>query len=830
MRYLLLLLFLGITAQQANSQKPEKLSSNQIFEKLEEFNFLGTVLYIAAHPDDENTRLISYLSNEVKARTVYLSLTRGDGGQNLIGPEIRESLGVIRTQELLAARNVDGGEQRFSRANDFGYSKNPTETLSIWDREKVLADVVWAIRTIQPDVVINRFDHRTPGTTHGHHTASAMLSYEAFDLAGDASKFSSQLDYVNTWKPNRLFFNTSWWFYGSQEKFKKASKENLLQFDIGVYYPQKGVSNNEIAALASSQHLCQGFGRLSTRGSESEYIEFLKGEFPEDKADLFSGIDTSWNRVKGGKAIGEIIEPIIENFNFKNPSVHLSQLMKAYSKLSEVSDDHWRELKEKELSEIIYACAGLYLEASSKVASSTPNGTVDVALEVLNRSKNHIKLNSITYLPSGKKEEKNISLLENSKQIYKEKIWLKAENLTSPYWLEHLGDLGMYTVKDQALIGLPNTPRNIKVIFELEIEGETIAITKEVVRRYAKRDKGELYQPFEVLPKVTVSMKSPVVVFEYQEAKSIEVTLKAGEDNVQGEVELCHAEGWTVEPKFINFSIDKKGATKQFKFKLMPPRNQSEAEISVIAKVDGEFYDKELIEIAYDHIPTQSVLKHSMAKVVRMEIKKKGTSIGYIEGAGDVVPESLRQIGYKVTKIEPKEIQLEMLNQFDAVVVGIRAYNTVEELKFKQAILLDYVKQGGNLVVQYNTTGRGGVEVGAPFTLQVSRDRVTDENAEVKFLKKKYDILNTPNKINDKDFDGWVQERGLYFPNKWSKEYTAILAMNDAGEPSREGSLLVAHYGKGTYIYTGLSFFRELPAGVPGAYKLFANILSYNKK
>lgn len=830
MRYLLLVVTALFTIQSITAQKPQNLSSNEIYEKLEEFNFLGTVLYVAAHPDDENTRLISYLSNEVKARTVYLSLTRGDGGQNLIGPEIRESLGVIRTQELLAARSVDGGEQRFSRANDFGYSKNPTETLNIWDKEKVLADVVWAIRTIQPDIIINRFDHRTPGTTHGHHTASAMLTYEAFELSGDPTKFSNQLDYVNTWKPNRIFFNTSWWFYGSQERFKKANKENLLSFDIGVYYAQKGLSNNEIATVASSQHLCQGFGRLSTRGSESEYIEFLKGEFPKDKSNLFSGIDTSWNRVKGGNAIGEIIDPIIENFNFKKPSAHLSQLMKAYGELSKISDDHWRELKEKELSEIIYAGAGLYLEASSKVASSTPNGSVDLALEVLNRSKNDIKLKSITYLPSGKKDEKNVALLENSKQIYKEKIGLKAEKLTSPYWLENLGDLGMYTVKDQALIGLPNTPRNIKVIFELEIEGETIAITKDVVRRYAKRDKGELYQPFEVLPKVTVSMKSPVVVFESGDAKSIEVTLKAGEDNVQGEVELCHAKGWTVEPKSINFSIDKKGATEQFKFMLTPPKNQSEAEISVIATVDGQFYDKELIEISYDHIPTQSVLKHSMAKVVRMDIKKKGTSIGYIEGAGDVVPESLRQIGYKVTKIEPKEIQLEILNGFDAVVMGIRAYNTLEELKFKQAILLDYVKQGGNLVVQYNTSGRGGIEVGAPYTLEVSRDRVTDENAEVKFLKKKHDILNTPNKITNKDFDGWVQERGLYFPNKWSKEYTAIVSMNDKGEPSREGSLLVAHYGDGTYIYTGLSFFRELPAGVPGAYKLFANILSYNKK
>ena len=296
MRQSFLLLAACIVAFPTWGQRPEKPNAADIYHQIEKLNFLGNVLYIAAHPDDENTRLISYLSNEVLARTGYLSLTRGDGGQNLIGPELRELLGVIRTQELIEARKIDGGEQFFSRANDFGFSKNPTETLQIWDKNQVLSDVVWAIRTFRPDIVINRFDHRSPGTTHGHHTASAMLSMEAFDLANQPNQFADQLAYTQPWQPQRIYFNTSWWFYGSKEKFEKADKSKQAQLQIGVYYPFAGKSNQEIAALSRSCHQSQGFGNTGTRGEEDEYLEFLKGTAPANKNNLFDGIDTTWNR------------------------------------------------------------------------------------------------------------------------------------------------------------------------------------------------------------------------------------------------------------------------------------------------------------------------------------------------------------------------------------------------------------------------------------------------------------------------------------------------------------------------------------------------------
>ena len=827
---LCLLFFLG-TLVSTYAQQPKKLNSSEIYEAVQKLNVLGSVLYIAAHPDDENTRLISYMSNEVKARTAYLSLTRGDGGQNLIGPEIRELLGVIRTQELLAARGVDGGEQRFTRANDFGYSKHPDETLEIWNKDEVLSDVIWAIREFKPDIIINRFDHRRAGRTHGHHTTSAMLSMEAFDIANDPTKYASQLSLTETWQPKRLFYNTSWWRYGSREAFDKIDKSNMLKFDIGVYYPTKGMSNNEVASLASSQHLCQGFGRVTTRGTQDEYIEFLKGEPLDDSNDVFAGIDTSWNRIEGGQAIGNILNTIETNFNFVNPASHLPQLLEAYKLLQNVKNKHWKAIKTKELKTIIEACAGLYLEVSASSPSSAPNSTLNLKIEALNRSNAKMTLES--YHPSTLQlgVSKNMEMQENQKLNFEEGITIpKDMDYTAPYWLNKKSTLGMYHVDEQELIGLPETPRAIDVDFNLTIEGTPITITKPVIYRYSKPDKGELYRPFEIIPPVSASISDKVFIFENDQQKEIEITVKAGRDAVEGYVQMAYPNDWSIYPEKQKIEIVNKGDIQKVIFTVIPPKGQSEGLITPMVNLNGEFYTDELIEIDYTHIPYQTVLMPSVSKVVRLDIKKRGNNIGYIEGAGDVVPESLRQIGYNVTIIKPEQISAENLVNFDAIVVGIRAYNILDELKFKQKFLLDYVKEGGNMIVQYNTSRRIKTDNIAPYDLQLSRDRVTDENASVKILDPNHPLLNFPNKITPQDFEGWVQERGLYFPNQWSDEFTPLLSMNDKGETSKEGSLLVAKYGKGNYIYTGLSFFREFPAGVSGAYRLFANMLSAGKE
>ncbi|MEH1009166.1 MULTISPECIES: PIG-L family deacetylase [Winogradskyella] len=828
LRLCLLLFISSIVSLQA--QQPKKYNSSEIYEAVQKLNVLGSVLYIAAHPDDENTRLISYMSNEVKARTAYLSLTRGDGGQNLIGPEIRELLGVIRTQELLAARRVDGGEQRFTRANDFGYSKHPDETLEIWNKDDVLSDVVWAIREFKPDIIINRFDHRRAGRTHGHHTASAMLSMEAFDLANDASKYTSQLELTQTWQPKRLFYNTSWWRYGSQEEFDKLDKSNMINFDVGVYYPSKGMSNNEVAALASSQHLCQGFGRLSQRGSQQEYIEFLKGEPLQKNEDIFSGIDVSWNRIEGGKAIGNILKLVETHFNFKNPASHLPQLLEAYKLLQNVKDEHWKTVKTKELKTIIEACSGLYLEVSAKTPNAAPNSNVTLDMEVLNRSNANINLVSYSLSTLERGITKNITLASNQKLNFEESITISNnKNYTTPYWLNKKSSLGMYNVENQNLIGLPETPRAVFVDFNLMIEGTPLSIRKPVIYRYSKPDKGELYRPFEIIPIVSASISDKVFIFENDQQKEIEVTVKAGKNNIEGYVQMAYPKGWSVYPEKQKVEIANKDDIQKVVFTVIPPKNQSEGLITPMVNIDGEFYTDELIEIDYAHIPFQTVLMPSESKVVRLNIETRGKNIGYIEGAGDVVPESLRQIGYNVTIIEPEQISPENLTNFDAIVVGIRAYNIVEDLKFKQKFLLEYVKEGGNLIIQYNTSRGIKIDNLAPYNLKLSRDRVTDENAAIQILEPNHPILNFPNKITSKDFEGWVQERGLYFPNEWSKEFTPLLASNDKGESSKKGALLVAKYGKGNYIYTGLSFFREFPAGVSGAFRIFANLLSAEK-
>ena len=826
-RYLLLLFF-SFFCLSTQAQQPKKPNSSDIFESIKKLNFLGSVLYIAAHPDDENTRLISYMSNNVKARTAYLSLTRGDGGQNLIGPELRELLGVIRTQELLAARRIDGGEQRFTRANDFGYSKHPDETLAIWNKKEVLSDVVLAIRQFKPDVIINRFDHRSPGSTHGHHTSSAMLSYEAFDMANDKNAFPEQVKQYGIWQPKREFFNTSWWFYGSQENFDKADKTNLLSIDTGVFFPSSGLSNPEIASLSRSSHKSQGFGSTGSRGEQIEYIELIKGDLPVVKSNIFDGIDTSWNRVKGGKEIGNILKEVETNYDFKNPSASITQLLEAYKLIQNLEDQHWKAIKLEDIKNVIAACAGLYLEAVAETNQATANSSINLKIESINRSDYQITRNS--YAINTLDVVKNIELQNNISYDFKDVLKIDSKQQpTTPYWLTKKGSLGMYTVDDKNLIGQPETPRNQLVTFNLTFGKTSISYSKPIVYKTNDDVKGEVYKPFEIIPEASAKVAEDVIIFENDKQKDIVVIVKAGRDNLEGFVQIAHPKDWNVYPEKQKVSITHKGEDQTLIFTVIPPKNQSEGLITPMVTVGNEVYTKKLVEINYDHIPFQTVLLPSESKVVRLDIKKRGENIGYIEGAGDVVPESLKQIGYNVVVIKPEEINAETLNRFDAIVVGIRAYNVVEALKYKQQLLFNFVEQGGNLIVQYNTSRETIVDELAPYKLELSRDRVTDENAEVRFLNPNHPLLNYPNKITEKDFEGWTQERGLYFPDQWSSEFTPLLSMNDKGETPKDGSLLVAKHGKGYYIYTGLSFFREFPEGVSGAYRLFANMLSIGK-
>jgi len=802
-----------------SAQKPAKPNAADLHQAIKKLNVLGTVLYVAAHPDDENTRMISYLRNAKLYDVTYLSLTRGDGGQNLIGSEISALLGVLRTQELLMARSVDGGKQMFSRANDFGFSKNPEETLRFWDKDAVLSDVVWAYREVKPDVVINRFYHDKKYDTHGHHTASAMLSVEAFDLAGNAEAYPAQLSLTQPWQARRQFFNTSWFFYGSQDAFAKIDKSALWPIDIGTYLPLKGKSNNEVAAESRSMHRCQGFGSLSSRGESIDYLDFVKGDRPATQ-DIFEGINTTWTRVEGGEPIGKLLAQIDREYRSDNPAASVPDLLTAMQIIQSLPEGYWKERKLLEIKDVIRGCLGLYLEATANEPTATPGDAVKIRLEAIGRTTHTVQLVGVKINP-GFDTLPNHALAVNKGWILEKTVRIAQDAaFTAPFWLQKPATMGMYSVENQALHGMPETPRYAKVHWKLSVNGIPLEYETEVAWKTGEPAIGEVWRPFEVLPPVFVEFTEPSYIFTQNE-HNVSVRVKAGKDKVAGKIRL----GKLSQP----FELNKKGEEKTFTFAVKAENGNKSSTLTAGAEVEGKTYSSRLVNIQYDHIPQQSVLLPSTTNAAWLDLKVKAKNVGYYPGAGDDIPAALRQMGCSVKVLEAKDMEASTLSPLDAIVVGIRAYNTKDDLKLHQAKLFEYVQNGGTLIIQYNTTGDLVVDQIAPFPLKLSRTRVTDETAEIRFLLPESPVLNTPNKLTTKDFEGWVQERGLYFPGEWDAAFSAPLSANDPGEKPSDGSLLVAQYGKGHYVYTGLSFFRELPAGVPGAYRLFANLISLGK-
>lgn len=829
-----LLFSLLIAISSGNAQMPEKPTSAEIFKKIKRCNFLGSVLYVAAHPDDENTRLISHFSSHEYARTAYLSLTRGDGGQNLIGPEIREELGYIRTYELTTAREIDGGEQYFSRANDFGYSKHPDETMEIWEEDEILSDVVWVFRKFRPDIIVNRFDHRSPGKTHGHHTASAMLSLEAFDISGDAKKFPEQIQYFDAWKPKSVYFNTSWWFYGSQEKFDEADKSKMIAIPTGMYDPLTGLSNLEVASLSRSQHKSQGFGNTGSRGESVEYLELVGGDMPPSMNGLFEGINTSWSRLEGGEAIGEIMYKVEREYDFTNPSNSVADLLEALKLARKLDDTFWRDLKTKEIVEIIVDCLGLYIEPVARQQSAVAGEVVTINLEVVNRSMQAVKLLSAAYTQLDSNYIANVDLGFNQKLEKEFSISIARDaEYSSPYWLKEPASLGMYKVDDQLMRGYPEQESQHQISFVFQMNDVLIEVNRPIVYKFNDPVKGEVHRPFVIVPIANLSFADDVFVFADDQPTTIAIEVGGEREGLNGAVHLKVPEGWKCTPESIEVRFEKRGEKQRIQFELTPPQSPGIGDINAYFEyaenLQSHKISKEVVQIEYDHIPHLTIVRPSSARVVKLEVETRGKKVGYIEGAGDIIPQSLEQLGYEVTTLITTEITAEALKEYDAVVLGVRAYNTNEDLNFKQKELFEYVKNGGTVVVQYNTSHRVNVDEVAPYELKLSRDRVTDEFADVKILAPDHPVMNEPNKITSKDFDGWVQERGLYFPNEWSDNFTPILSCHDKGEEDLKGGLLVAKHGEGYFVYTAYSWFRQFPAGVPGAYRIFANMVSLGK-
>ncbi len=788
-------------------------SSSDIYKQLQKLNFLGSVLYLAAHPDDENTRVISYFSNHVLARTAYLSMTRGDGGQNLIGAELREALGLIRTQELLAARKIDGGTQFFTMANDFGYSKNPEETLSIWDRKQVLAQTIARIQKFKPDIIINRFNSGSSGRTHGHHTASAMISEWAFE------KLNAN---QSAWHPQRLFHNTSWYFYGSRENFEKANKERMIAIDMGAFDPLSGKTNSEIAARSRSQHKSQGFGSAAALGERIEYLELVKGK-KLTRNDPFDGINTQWTRLKTGAPIGNAIEKIIQDFDFSAPHKSVIPLLEVKTMITQLENEHWKKVKTEEINSLILNCLGMELQLNAQIPYGVMGENLQIKLLVNNPSPLSVSLDKIQW----KDESFDLNKPLKTNLLFSKSFDTKISGtISSPYWLTQKGSQGMYTTNHKQWIGAAKTPPAYIAALGLSIEGEKLSTSLPLQFRRTDPVRGEVVTPFHILPEAALQLEAPVYLFATNQSRRVKVSVKNLGPSIRGTLKLETPKSWELSPRSIEVAISGKGSENDFYFDIISPSETAVGHLKPLLQTKTKTLGASLQEIAYDHIPKQYLVSPAQSKVVALSLKKGVEKIAYIEGAGDNIPQSLTALGVEVEILKAKDITLEKLNPFDAVILGIRAFNVKEALAYKNKILWKYVAAGGNLLIQYNTSRRLKTQELAPLSLNLSRDRVSNESTDVQIINPKHPILNHPNKITAQDFEEWVQERGLYFPNQWDAQFIPLLQMNDAGESPKKGALLVANYGKGRVVYTGLSFFRQLPAGVPGAYRLFFNLIA----
>jgi LmbE family N-acetylglucosaminyl deacetylase len=820
--FALLLLFSSALAAQAGSEA--------IYKDIKKLGVLANVLYVAAHPDDENTRMISYLSNHLSVNTTYLSLTRGDGGQNLIGPEIREMLGLIRTHELLGARAIDGGNQLFTRANDFGYSKTPAETFNIWNREEVLSDVVWAIRKTKPDVIINRFSTDTSRPNHGHHTASAILALEAFDLAANKSSFPDQLSIVTPWQPRRIFWNTSYWFYGSREAFDKADKSKMLAIDIGSFDPVTGESNSEIAGRSRSMHKSQGFGSAETRGESLDYIDLLKDAEGTIPKSLFEGIDITWNRVAGGSAIALLVQELESSFDFKSPAKSIPQLLRIKQAILALPDSDWKRIKLADCEKLIKDCLGLFVEVRTNTFKASPGSSLPVTLEVINRSNTEVRLVSMEVTSNDSVFALPSSLVYN--QGYTKELTIQTpQQMSIPYWLIQHPEEGMYVVDDQIKRGTPADPPSIRAALKIEVNGTPITLETPVIYKTVDPAEGEVIKPLSIIPPVTVESKDEVLMFNQGHERIIQLKLAAVEDTVKGDLHLkTSLPDWKVSPTVIPWSFDKAGESITVQCTITPPAKASRADLIPEITIGTDTFHHKITTVDYDHLPYLSVVSDATVHLQSMDIKTTPRSIAYITGAGDDVPASLMQIGYTIDVIDIESLSASTIEKYQVVLLGIRAFNTVDALAYKNKILFDWIREGGTMIVQYNVNRGLVTEEIAPYSLSLSRDRITEENAQVTVLSPDHDALNFPNKITQDDFIGWVQERGLYFPNKWDEAFTPLLEMNDTGETPTRGALLVAPYGEGYYVYSGLSWFRHLPAGNTGPYRLLSNLISLGYK
>src|SRR5579871_3335900 len=800
---------------------------------LRKLNVLGSVLMIAAHPDDENTAVLAYMARGRCVRTGYLSLTRGEGGQNLIAPQQGSLLGVIRTQELLSARRIDGAEQFFTRAVDFGYSKTADEALEKWGREKVLSDIVWVIRKFRPDIIILRFSG-TPRDGHGQHQVSAILGKEAFLAAADKNRFPEQLQYVQPWQAKRLFWNV-FSFTPEQEK-EAAAIPHKVMVDAGEFNPILGKSYAEIAGISRSQHRSQGFGAAERRGPVKNFLATIAGDPAEH--DPFDGVDTTWNRVRGAAAVAPILAEALKTFSPEEPEKTIPILLRARKRIADI-DDPWAKGKLEELDETLALCAGLWADATADRYAAVPRSTLKITAEAINRSRYPVTVKGLRMASStGGGEDVTVAetALKYNDPFHKE--WKEGipgnAAYSQPFWLRRPPAGNTYDIRDQELIGVPDSPVEFTVSFSFDFDGVEITLQRPVQYRFVDPTEGELTRAVVIVPEVAVNLAEPVDIFPNDAAKRIEVQVQANTADMAGDLRLDLPPDWHAEPASRPFRLTQAGDEMTVVFTVTPPHNDAHGMMRAIARVDGKELSSGETFIAFSHIPTQTLFPPADAKLERVDVKLNAHRVGYVMGAGDQVPDALRQLGCEVSVLSGRDLAEGDLSGFDAIVTGVRAYNVRSDLRANQQRLLDYVYNGGTMIVQYNVAEGGPFGVRhtgeldhvGPYPFKIDRARVSVEEAPVKFTHPDNPLLVFPNHITERDFEGWIQERGLYFASEWDSHYQPMLETHDPGEKPQYGGMLYARYGKGVYIFSAFSWFRQLPAGVPGAYRIFANMLS----
>jgi LmbE family N-acetylglucosaminyl deacetylase len=820
------------------SRAAELPTGPAILQQMRSFNTMGSVLYIAAHPDDENTQVITYLARGRGYRTAYLSLTRGEGGQNLLGPQLGDALGVARTQELLAARRLDGGRQYFTRAKDFGYSKNSEETLSVWDRKGVLADIVRVIREFRPDVIITRFSPK-PAPTHGHHTASAVLAVEAFRLAADPAAFPEQLHELRPWQARRIVHNVG---LGAAVANPSAGMAvagspadvpdgpGVVKVEVGGRDPVSGESFASIAARSRGMHKTQGFGNSGPpvkEGSRIEPFVLLAGDAAMN--DLLDGVDTTWNRVPGGAAIARSIDEAIAKFSAQDAAARVPALLAVRRRLAALPADLIVSDKREQLDRIIQACLGLKVDTVLDRPEVVPGETLKLRHTAVVRSRIPVRWTAVRYPSAHRAINKAVELRPNQPVVRETSQVVPATTPPSqPYWLRTEGSAGLFDVDDPSLIGRAENPATFPLEYVFDVGGQTLVIAGEPMSAADPADPG-LRRRLEVIAPVSLRFIAGVRLFAPGAARPVTVELTAARARASGTVQLDAPAGWTVTPASQPFRLAAPGEHARFTFTVTAPAQLATAPLGASVEINGRRFNQQRVEVRYDHLPLQLLQPPARAKAVSIKLETRGRHVGYLPGAGDAVAAALEQMGYEVTSLTGADLTPERLRGLDAVVIGIRLFNVRTDLAERLPALFAYVEAGGTVVAQYNTLD--GLREGwlAPFHLRLSRNRVTDEHAPVTILAPEHPVLTTPNRITAADFEGWVQERGLYFPDQWDERFTAILASGDADETPLKGGLLVARHGKGHFVYTSLAWFRQLPEAVPGAYRLFANLVSLGK-